>query len=57
MFRNLDARLSGEGEGKDLPRSDVSRIVWLGKFRQRQPAIDQPDRSLGYRKLNDPTKI
>src|ERR1017187_1802786 len=47
MFRDLDARLSGEGECKNFARSDVPRIVRLGKFRHGESVVGQADGCLG----------
>src|SRR5260221_8591347 len=49
MFRNLDARLPGEGEGEDFARSNVAGIVGLGKLGDGEPIVRQADRGLGSR--------
>src|SRR6185437_1347382 len=44
MFRDLDARLFGEGERKNFARSNVPSVVGLGKFRDGQSVVSKADR-------------
>ena len=37
MFRDLDARLTGEGQRQNFARRDVPYVIGLGEFRDSEP--------------------
>jgi hypothetical protein len=41
VFRDLDASLLCQCEGKDFARRDVASVIGLGKFRHSEPVIGQ----------------
>jgi hypothetical protein len=46
VLGDADAVFLGESKGEDFARSDVPRVVGLGRLRTDLPVITQPDRRL-----------